>query len=240
MLKVNIDNYSGPLEVLLDLAKAQKVDLANISITQLADQFIEFINSAKKVNLDLASEYLLMATWLAYLKSKLLLPQEEDDDFKASEVAEKLKLQLKKLELIRLFSDQLLKKKRLGVDVHMRGMTGGIRTLKNSKYSVSLYELLKSYSEHVMKKNFLSINIAKLPVCTTEQGIEIIKSNIKKLNEWCDISNLIPSNFKENKKLKRTGFCGIFSASLELAREGIISIMQKKNFDKLLIKEKKQ
>ena len=82
--------------------------------------------------------------------------------------------------------------------------------------------------------------IAKLPVCTTEQGIEIIKSNIKKLNEWCDISNLIPSNFKENKKLKRTGFCGIFSASLELAREGIISIMQKKNFDKLLIKEKKQ
>ena len=95
MLKVNIDNYSGPLEVLLDLAKAQKVDLANISITQLADQFIEFINSAKKVNLDLASEYLLMATWLAYLKSKLLLPEDDEDDFKADEVAEKLKLQLK-------------------------------------------------------------------------------------------------------------------------------------------------
>ena len=180
-----------------------------------------------------------MATWLAYLKSKLLLPEDDEDDFKADEVAEKLKLQLKKLELIRLFSDQLLKKKRLGVDVHMRGMTGGIRTLKNSKYSVSLYELLKSYSEHVMKKNFLSINIAKLPVCTTEQGIEIIKSNIKKLNEWCDISNLIPSNFKENKKLKRTGFCGIFSASLELTKEGEIAIKQKNNFEKMLIKEKK-
>ena len=110
-LKIDIDNYSGPLEVLLDLAKAQKVDLANISITQLADQFIEFINSVKKINLTLASEYLLMATWLAYLKSKLLLPEDDEDDFKASEVAEKLKLQLKKLELIRLFSDQLLKKK---------------------------------------------------------------------------------------------------------------------------------
>ena len=238
-LKINIDNYSGPLDVLLDLAKAQKVDLANISITQLADQFIEFINKVKNVNLDLASEYLLMATWLAYLKSKLLLPEEEDDDFKASEVAEKLKLQLKKLELIRLFSDQLLKKKRLGVDVHMRGMTGGIRTSRNSKYAVSLYELLKSYSNHVMRKNFLSINIAKLPVCTTEQGIGIIKSKIKKLKDWCDISDLVPSNFKKNKKLKRTGFCGIFSASLELTREGIISIMQKKSFDKLLIKEKK-
>ena len=113
ILKINIDNYSGPLEVLLDLAKSQKVDLAVISITQLADQFIEFINSAKKVNLDLASEYLLMATWMAYLKSKLLLPQEEDEDFKATEVAEKLKSQLKKLELIRLLSDQLLKKKKI-------------------------------------------------------------------------------------------------------------------------------
>ena len=95
-LKIDIDNYSGPLEVLLDLAKAQKVDLANISITQLADQFIEFINSAKEINLELASEYLLMATWLAYLKSKLLLPEDYEDDFKANEVAEKLKLQLKK------------------------------------------------------------------------------------------------------------------------------------------------
>ena len=111
-LKIDIDNYSGPLEVLLDLAKTQKVDLTNISITQLADQFIEFISSAKEINLDLASEYLLMATWLAYLKSKLLLPEDQEDDFKASEVAEKLKLQLKKLELIRLLSDQLLKKKK--------------------------------------------------------------------------------------------------------------------------------
>ena len=119
------------MEVLLDLAKAQKVDLANISISQLADQFIDFINKAKEVNLDLASEYLLMATWLAYLKSKLLLPEDEEDDFKASEVAEKLKLQLKKLELIRLLSGQLLKRKRLGVDVYMRGMSGGIRSIKN-------------------------------------------------------------------------------------------------------------
>ena len=235
--KINIDNYSGPLEVLLDLAKAQKVDLANISITQLADQFIEFINSAKEINLELASEYLLMATWLAYLNSKLLLPEDDEDDFKASEVAEKLKLQLKKLELIRLFSDQLLKKKRLGIDVYMRGMSSGIRTSKNSKYAVSLYELLKSYSGHIMRKNFLSINIPKLPICTTEQGVEIIKSSLKKLNDWCDISDLIPSKFKVSNILKRTGLCGLFSGSLELAREGLITIKQEKNFGKLLIKE---
>ena len=189
--KIDIDNYSGPLEVLLDLARQQKVDLANISITQLADQFIDFITSAKKINLDLASEYLLMATWLAYLKSKLLLPEDDEDDFKASEVAEKLKLQLKKLELIRLLSDQLLKKERLGIDVHMRGISEGIRTTSNSGYSVSLYELLKSYSNHVMRKNFLSINIPKLPVCTTEQGIDIIKSNSSICEIQLQLKNLI-------------------------------------------------
>jgi len=239
LLKIKIDNYSGPLEVLLDLAKSQKVDLANISITQLADQFIEFINSAKELNLDLASEYLLMATWLAYLKSKLLLPDDEEDDFKATEVAEKLKLQLKKLELIRLLSDQLLKKKRVGFDVFLRGFKGGLRSTKNSEYSVTLYELLKSYSNHIMRKNFLSINIPKLPLCTTEMGIEIIKKNMNQLSKWKNISEFIPKKFKKSIDLKKSGVAGIFTASLELTREGLISVMQKKDFDTLLIKEKK-
>ena len=239
LLKVNIDNYSGPLDVLLDLAKTQKVDLANISITQLADQFIEFISKAQKINLDLASEYLVMATWLAYLKSKLLLPEDEEDDFKATEVAEKIKLQLKKLELIRMFSDQLLKRKRLGVDILMRGMNEKNRSSANSKYVVTLYELLKAYSNHQMRKNFLSINIPKLPVCSTELGIEIIKSNIKNLNDWKDIAELVPKKFTKTTKLKKTGLAGVFSASLELTREGLINILQKKNFSKLLIKERK-
>jgi len=239
-LKIDIDNYSGPLDVLLDLAKTQKVDLANISITQLADQFIEFINSTKRISLDIASEYLLMATWLAYLKSKLLLPDDDEDDFKATEVAERLKLQLKKLELIRLLSDQLLKKDRLGLNIYMRGMKGGVKMKSKSEYSVTLYELLKSYSNHTMRKNFLSINIPKLPVCTTEQGIEIIKNNLSNLKEWKDIANLIPAEFKKSSQLKKSGFSGLFSASLELTREGIISIMQKKNFGKLLIKDKNE
>ena len=105
-ISIDIPNYNGPLEVLLNLAKTQKVDLAEISITKLADQFLEFIKNSENLNLESASEYLLMATWLAYLKSKLLLPDDEEDDFKALEVAEKLKLQLKKLELIRILSEQ--------------------------------------------------------------------------------------------------------------------------------------
>ena len=121
----------------------------------------------------------------------------------------------------------------------MRGMKGGIRTSVNSNYSGSLYELLKSYSNHVMKKNFLSINIPKLPVFSADQGVETIRKNIAKLNNWKDILDLIPPKFKESNQLKRTGIAGIFAASLELTREGIISLMQKKSFDKLLIKEKK-
>ena len=202
-LKINIDNYTGPLDVLLDLAKAQKVDLTKISITHLADQFIEFIDKASKLNLDLASEYLLMATWLTYLKSKLLLPQDEEDEFKALEVAQKLKLQLKKLALIRLLSDQLFKKERLGIDIHMRGIRGTVRLKSKSEYSATLYELIKAYSNHVMQKNFLSMNIIKLPVCTTEQAIKVIRNNINKLNDWKNFLELIPSTYTKSLKLKK-------------------------------------
>ena len=142
--KVDLNTYSGPLNVLLDLAKAQKVNLEKISITKLADQFHNFITNAKNINLELASEYLLIATWLLYLKSKLLLPESEEEEFKALEVAEKLKLQLKKLELIRLLSDQMLKRKRLGRDIFLRGGKGGFRSSFTSKYSMTLYEILKT------------------------------------------------------------------------------------------------
>ena len=219
-LKINIDNYSGPLEVLLELAKKQKVDLANISIAQLADQFIEFINRAKEINLDIASEYLLMATWLAYLKSKLLLPEDEEDEFKASEVAEKLKLQLKKLELIRLLSDQMLKRKRLGRDIFMRGIKGKMTSIYNSNYSLTLYELLKSYSTIVMKKDFQRINIPKLPVLTTEDGIKRIKEFFGKILDWKNMDDFITTNFLSGKNLRKSDTAGIFAAALELVKEG--------------------
>jgi segregation and condensation protein A len=236
-IPVEIPNYSGPLEVLLDLAKTQKVDLTKISITKLADQFLVYIKEAKNLNLEVASEYLLMATWLAYLKSKLLLPEDDEDDFKALEVAEKLKLQLKKLELIRLLSDQLIKKNRIGVNIFYRGIKGGIKSINTPIYKVSLYELLKTYSMIKMQKAYQTINIPKLPVFTTEEGIKQIKNNFFKIKEWKDIEELIPENFFINKKLKKSGLTGIFSASLELTKQGVTNIMQKKFFDKILIKK---
>ena len=169
---VDLTNFNGPLDVLLDLAKSQKVNLEKISVTKLADQFYTFITTAKDVNLVLASEYLLMATWLTYLKSKLLLPESDEEEFKILEVAEKLKLQLKKLELIRLLSDQMLKRKRLGKDVFMRGMKGNIRSIYSTKYSLTLFEMLKVYSSIIMTKDFQKMNIPKLAVFTTEEGIK--------------------------------------------------------------------
>ena len=237
-ISIDIPNYSGPLEVLLDLAKTQKVDLAEISITQLADQFLDFIKSSKNLDLESASEYLLMATWLAYLKSKLLLPEDDDDDFKALEVAEKLKLQLKKLELIRILSDQMLQKKRLGVHIFTRGMKGGIRSVNTPVYDLSLYELLKNYADIQMQKTFQNISIPKLPVLTTEEGIKQIKKNLDKIKNWEHFIKLIPNYYLINK-MKRTGIAGIFAASLELTKEGIVEVSQKKNFDKLMIKKTK-
>ena len=235
---VNIPNYNGPLEILLDLAKSQKVDLANISITQLADQFLEFVKNNKNLNLEVASEFLLMATWLAYLKSKLLLPEDEEDDFKALEVAERLKLQLKKLELIRLLSDQLLKRKRIGKDIFFRGMRGGIKSIYTPIYDVSLFELLKTYATISAQKSFQRVNIPRLPVLTTEQGINNIKNQLNNLTDWKNIVELIPDNFKQDSQKKKTGLSGVFAACLELTREGVINMMQKKKFDDILIKKK--
>ena len=199
---VDIPNYSGPLQTLLDLAKNQKVDLTEISVTVLADHFLDFIKNSK--NLDLAFEYLIMATWLAYLKSKLLLPEDEDDEFKASDIAEKLKLQLKKLELIRLLSDQLLKRDRIGKTIFYRGMKGGIRSINNTVYKVTLYELLKSYSGIKVQSLYQTINIPKLPVMTTQEGIKQIKNNMTKIDDWKKIQELIPQSFKKSNNFKKT------------------------------------
>ena len=237
-ISIDIPNYSGPLEVLLDLAKTQKVDLAKISITKLADQFLIYIKEKEeKLDLEAASEFLLMATWLAYLKSKLLLPEDEEDDFKAFEVAERLKLQLKKLELIRLLSDQMLRRKRIGINIFYRGMKGGIRSINTPIYNITLYELLKAYATLKTKREFQTVDIPKLPVLTAEEGVEQIKKNLNKIEDWKEMKDLIPEHFIKDKNLKNTGLSGIFAASLELAKQGVIRIMQKRMFEKLLIKK---
>tara|TARA_A100000164_G_scaffold146478_1_gene130065 strand:- start:763 stop:1500 length:738 start_codon:yes stop_codon:yes gene_type:complete len=238
LFNVEIENYNGPLDVLLDLAKSQKVNLEDISITRLADQFHKFITEEKKLNLETASEYLLMATWLAYLKSKLLLPGTPEEEFKVHEVAEKLKLQLKKLELIRLLSEQMLKRKRLGREIRTRGMRAGIKSIYNSEYKLNLFDLLKTYSSIIMTKDFQKINIPKLPVFTAEEGIKTIRDFFGKLSDWKKLDDLIPIGFRKISKHHKSGKAGIFAGSLELVKEGNLNIKQDNLFDEIYIKEK--
>ena len=237
-LELNIDNYEGPLDLLLDLAKTQKVDLMQISIVQLADQYIFFVEKIKK-NLEIAADFLVMASWLAYLKSRLLLPDDFDDDFSATKMAEKLKLQLRKLEMIRLLSDQLMTKKQMGVDIFFRGIKEGIKRKNTPRYSLSLYELIKSYADFKKRQNFSSINIKKLKTYTMEEAIKKITSMFEKLKNWCDINDLIPQTFKIKKKLRKTGYASSFVAGLELVREGDLLIKQEELFDKVYLKIKK-
>ena len=237
LFNVDINNYNGPLDILLDLAKAQKVNLDEISITKLADQFHDYITKEKNLNLEIASEYLLMATWLAYLKSKLLLPSTPEEEFKVQEVAVKLKLQLKKLELIRLLSEQMLKRKRLGREIRARGIKGNIRSIYSAEYNLTMFELLKSYSSIIMTKDYQRINIPKLPVFTAEDGIKTIKDFFGKLMDWKNINDLIPASFKSGSKYKKTGKAGIFAGSLELVKEGNLSIKQENLYDDIFIKE---
>ena len=238
VLELNIDNYEGPLDLLLDLAKTQKVDLMQISIVQLADQYISFVERIKK-NLEIAADFLVMASWLAYLKSRLLLPEDFDDDFSATKMAEKLKLQLRKLEMIRLLSDQLMTKKQMGVDIFFRGIKDGIKKKNTPKYTLSLYELIKSYADFKKRQNFSTIEIKRLKTYTMEEAIKKITSMFEKLKDWCDILDLIPQTFKIKKNLRRTGYAGSFVAGLELVKEGDLLIKQKKLFDKIYLKTKK-
>ena len=180
-----------------------------------------------------------MATWLAYLKSKLLLPSTPEEEFKVHEVAERLKLQLKKLELIRLLSDQMLKRKRLGRDIRTRGMRGNIRSIYSSEYKLNLFELLKTYSSIIMTKDFQKMNIPKLPVFTAEDGIKTIQNFFGKLSNWKNLDDLIPKNFKSGKNFSKTGKAGIFAGSLELVKEGNLKIKQDELFENIYIKESK-
>ena len=234
--QIDLNNFSGSLDLLLDLAKSQKVNLEEISITKLADQFNNYITSTENLNLEIASEYLLMATWLTYLKSKLLLPLDEEEEFKALEIAERLKLQLKKLELIRLLSDQMLKRKRLGRDIFMRGMNTKIQTNHISQYSLKLFDILKTYSTIISTKDFQKMNIPKLPVFTMEEGIKRIKELQNQLTDWKKLNDLIPPSFKKNKNMKKTGNAGIFAGSLELVKEGNVKLKQEKLFGDIYIR----
>jgi len=239
-LIVNLEGYEGPLDVLLVLAKSQKVDLMQISILQLTEQYLVFIAEVRERNLELAADYLVMAAWLAYLKSNLLIPREESgEELSAEEMAERLKFQLKKLEAIRQVSEKLMNLPKLGSDFFERGMPEGIRLIRTPEYYLSLYDLLKSYADQRYKTAYSSMTIERPPVYAMEDALVRLQRMIGSVPEWTRLETFLPREYSSGKGA-RSGVAGTLAASLELVREGLIEVQQLMPFGPVFIKNKKK
>ena len=238
-LIIDVDGYEGPLDVLLALARAQKVDLRKISILALAEQYLAFVAEARKKQLDLAADYLVMASWLAFLKSKLLLPeQEKDGEPSAEELAERLTLQLQRLEAIRIAATRLMSRDRLGTEVFLRGSPEGIRVIKSPKYSDTLLDLLKAYSTQRVKKiAHSSYELHRMPILAIEKARNRLERMLGVVIDWAVIDALVPDEFNVPGS-RRTGIASMLSASLEMARDGLLELRQMAPFAPLYIRRR--
>ncbi len=229
-LVLDIDGFEGPLDVLLMLARNQKVDLKNISILALADQYLSFIQEARDLNLDLAADYLVMAAWLAYLKSRLLLPSEEDgEEPSGEELAARLAFQLRRLEAMREASDRLMTRNRLGRDIFARGQPEGIRVIRHSSYELPLYDLLRAYADHNRRNNAESLRIHRPPLYSIDQALQQINRLLGTTVNWAQLESFLPPDVLGGD-IARSAVASTFVAGLELARQGELQLRQLKPF----------
>lgn len=234
---VDLDGYEGPLDVLLALARSQKVDLTHISILKLAEQYLEFVNQAKRLELDLAADYLVMAAWLAFLKSKLLLPPPETEEGPSgAEMAARLAFQLQRLEAMRLASQQIFARKRLGMQVFSRGAPEGIRIIKTSAYHGTLFELLKSYSTQRLKQDTPGWEPVRLPIMSIEMARHRLESMLGMMFDWGRIESLMPTDM--GGATKRSTLASTLSAALVLAKDGHLEIRQSGAFGPLYMRRR--
>ena len=226
-----LDTYEGPIDLLLDLARRQKVDLSEISILKLAEQYISFIGKYENIHLEIAADYLVMAAWLTYLKSRLLLPKDEkSEDYTTEELEEALKYQLHRLEAFQKISKELYSRPLVGRDVFYGGSDEGLKIKYNITYKSSLFDLLRSYSNILLKKEKIShLTIAYTELHSVEDAINRLKNIFGTLDEWTDLVKLIPS-FGSKKIINKSIISSNFVASLELAKNGLNVTIIDKNF----------
>jgi segregation and condensation protein A len=235
-LAVALDGYEGPLDILLSLARTQKVDLTQISILQLAEQYLEFVRQAQDLKIEVAADYLVMASWLAYLKSRLLLPSAQDEDeVSAEELAARLVYRLQVLEAMRESAAQLMARDLLGRDFFAHGMPEGIRIKRESKYDASLFEVLAAYSTQRLRSYYEEWTPPKLDVLSIERARMRLERVLGKLDDWETLDHLVAGDIRDPQK-RRTTIASSFSAALEYVREGRLEIQQGNNFDDLLVR----
>ena len=238
-LIVDVGAFEGPLDLLLTLSRTQKVDLRQISILALAQQYLAFVEQAKKLRLELAADYLVMAAWLAFLKSRLLLPPDPtDEDPSGEELAAHLAFQLERLEAMRNAAARLMARDQLRRDFFARGITEDLQRVRRVTYTATLLDLMQGYARIRTKDDFRPFVMDRDSVMTMEQSLARMRTLIGFAGDWTDIANYLPEGWEIEPVKRRSATAATFAAALELAKEGKIEIRQGETFSPIQIRKR--
>ena len=237
---VDIDGFEGPIDVLLTLARDQKVDISQISIVQLADQYLEFVSQTRRHNIEIAADYLVMAAWLAYLKSRLLLPDlDAEGEPSGEEMAKALSFQLKRLEAVQDAGAHLMARNQLGKVFFGRGVPEKFKLSHSSIFEVSLYDLLKAYSSVSNRKGNETLNFKAWDLFNVDDALEHLNQVVGKIPDWQTLVDFLPDNLKSGI-IYRSAVASTFVASLEMVREGKLKIRQDDFFGPIYLRSSKE
>ena len=238
-LIVDVEGFEGPLDLLLTLSRTQKVDLRRISVLELAEQYLAFVDQAKTLRIELAADYLVMAAWLAYLKSRLLLPPDPDEEGPSGEeLAAHLAFQLQRLEAMRDVAARLMARDQLGRDFFARGLTEDVTRVRRVQYSATLMDLMQAYARIRTKDEFRPYAFDRQHVFTMEQALERMRGLIGYAGDWTDLMGYLPDGWAHDPVRRRSATAATFAASLELAKQGQIELRQADTFAAITIRRK--
>jgi segregation and condensation protein A len=238
-LIVDVEGFEGPLDLLLTLSRTQKVDLARISVLQLAEQYLAFVDRARALRLELAADYLVMAAWLAYLKSRLLLPPDPADEGPSAEdLAAHLAFQLARLEAMREAAARLMARDQLGRDVFARGQPEVLTARRKVHYTATLLDLMRAYARIRTKDEFRPFVMDRDNLFTMEQALERLRGLVGHAADWTDIASFLPEGWGQHPMRRRSARASHFAAALELAKQGRISLRQQDTFAPLYLRHK--
>jgi segregation and condensation protein A len=234
-LIVSFESWEGPLDLLLTLARNQKIDLAKVPILPLVEQYLAYIQQARALRLEIAADYLVMAAWLAYLKSALLLPREEQPEPDPNDLAERLRWRLQRLEAMRDAADKLLRRDLLGRDVFLRGRPEGLRTIRNAAWDASLYDLLSAYGALNQRPRAQAWTPHdRGAIFTLEDALQRLSALIGQALDWTELAKFLPAT--EDQALARSTLASSFVAALELTRTGAAELTQATPFGPLMLR----
>jgi segregation and condensation protein A len=236
-LIVDVDGYEGPLDLLLTLSRTQKVDLRKISVLALAEQYLAFVQTAKVLRIELAADYLVMAAWLAFLKSRLLLPPDPADEGPSGEeLAAHLAFQLERLAAMRDCAARLMARDQKGRDFFVRGIPESVERVRKVRYTATLLDLMQGYARLRTRDDFRPYVMDRQNVMTLEQALDRMRGLIGYAGDWTDLSSYLPDGWETDPKRRRSATASHFAASLELVKAGTIQIRQSDTFAPIQIR----